>query len=340
MRKEPLLTAVPPVPVASLSELYAIAFDQAQKATQRYGALATQTDERLLPVRSRIRGTRGARARRAATACPRPALPPAASAPTRPICAGHRSISSLRPKSPISANSSLATPYTAWALAARHRQRAFVFWTYVIALAEDPLVRLTAEDLAREALSDGNLWRRERRLAWRAERNVGGRGDVRRPTSPPSAALLESLLRRDIIAWSQGLTPAQRDQLLAMDPSRLPPHFPDATGRGRHRARVRRDRSDQAPRAAPRRTIVEHLSGRCRQRRRPKQHGIRAKTGGAVHHAARGIAQYCSGIGLATSRPGWPAAQIQIEILYLRSRFASPAEAAPMARRGPYGECR
>ncbi len=43
-------------------------------------------------------------------------------------------------------NSSLATPYTAWALAARDRQRAFVFWTYVIALAEDPLVRLAAEE--------------------------------------------------------------------------------------------------------------------------------------------------------------------------------------------------
>ena len=52
MRKEPLLTAVPPVPVRSLSELYAIALDQAQRATQRYGAIATQMDERLSPVRS------------------------------------------------------------------------------------------------------------------------------------------------------------------------------------------------------------------------------------------------------------------------------------------------
>ena len=52
MRQEPLLTAAPPVPVASLSELYAIAFDQAQKAAQRYGALAAQRDERPLPVRA------------------------------------------------------------------------------------------------------------------------------------------------------------------------------------------------------------------------------------------------------------------------------------------------
>src|SRR5450759_2407409 len=39
-------------------------------------------------------------------------------------------------------DSSLSTPYNAWALAARYRQRAFVFWTYVSALAEDPLVRV------------------------------------------------------------------------------------------------------------------------------------------------------------------------------------------------------
>ena len=114
-------------------------------------------------------------------------------------------------------DSSLSTPYTAWALAARHRQRAFVFWTYVIALAEDPLVRRAAEDLAREALSDGNLLRHERRLAWRAERKIGTE-DVTTDDGMDesgSAALLESLLFKDMMAWSQGLDAAQREQLFA-----------------------------------------------------------------------------------------------------------------------------
>jgi hypothetical protein len=39
-----------------------------------------------------------------------------------------------------------------------------------------------------------------------------------------------SLLLKDMIAWSQGLTPAQRQQLLALDPARLPPHFLTPTG--------------------------------------------------------------------------------------------------------------
>jgi hypothetical protein len=106
-------------------------------------------------------------------------------------------------------DSSLSTPYNAWALAARHRQRAFVFWTYVSALAEDPLVRLNAEDLAREALSDGNLLRRERWLPWRAERRIGAEGATAHDgiDDSASAALLESLLLKDMMTWSQGLPP-------------------------------------------------------------------------------------------------------------------------------------
>lgn len=223
MRKEPLLTAVPPAPVASLGELYAIAFDQAQKAAQRYGALATQPDERLLPVRT-VFSVLSARERERCDSL---------SAACLAACGKRPDGFDLRwpPIDLVAAaeiadigNSSLSTPYAAWALAARQRQRAFVFWTYVIALAENPQVRLTAENMAREALSDGNRWRRERRRAWRAERKTAT-GEMAASDESASAALLESLLLRDIIAWAQGLTPAQRDQLLAMDPSRLPPHF-------------------------------------------------------------------------------------------------------------------
>lgn len=226
MRKEPLLTAVPPVPVQNLSELYAIAFDQAQKAAQRYGALATQTDERLLPVCAVFEVL----AARENERCD------SLSAACLAACGNRPDASDLR-WAPIDlvaateiadiANSSLSTPYTAWALAARHRQRAFVFWTYVIALAEDPLVRQTAEGFANEALADGNLWRRERRLAWRTERKTAADAAAATDGSgePASAALLESLLLRDIMAWSQGLTPAERDHVLTMERACLPPHF-------------------------------------------------------------------------------------------------------------------
>ena len=227
MRSEPLLTAVPPAPVRSLSEFYAIAFELARSAAQRYGALAERSDENLEPMRgvfqvlaSRERDRSDALSTACLAACGK--RPDTSDLRWAPI--------DLVPAAEISdvGNSRLSTPYTAWALAARHRQRAFVFWTYVIALAEDPLVRLTAEALAREALSDGNLLRRERRLAWRAERKIAAEETAARKETDASvsAALLESLLLKDIIAWSQGLTPAQRDYVRTMDPSRLPPQFP------------------------------------------------------------------------------------------------------------------
>jgi rubrerythrin len=234
MRKEQLLTAVPPAPVRSLGELYAIAFDLAQKAAQRYGALAERIDDNFWPVR----GVFEVLAKRERDRCN------TLSAACLADCGKRPDTSDLRwppidlvPSAEIAdiGDSSLSTPYTAWALATRHRQRAFVFWTYVIALAEDSSVRRTAERLAREALSDGNLLRHERRLAWRAERNSATAEATAQDGTdePASAPLLESLLLKDMVAWSQGLTSAQRDYVLAMDPYRLPPHFPtppDASG--------------------------------------------------------------------------------------------------------------
>ncbi len=232
MRPETLLTAVPPARVRSLRELYAIAFDLAERAARRYGSLAERIDEdpwparsvfEMLAIRERDRADRVSAS--CLAACGK--RPDATDLCWAPI--------DLVPASEIAdvGDSSLATPYTAWALAVRHRQRAFVFWTYVIALAEDPMVQLTAEDLAREALSDGNLLRGERRLAWRAERQATPADAATidsGPAEPESAALLESLLLRDIVAWSRGLPAAQRNYLLTLDRSRLPPHMPADEG--------------------------------------------------------------------------------------------------------------
>jgi hypothetical protein len=230
MRSEPLLTAVPPVPVQSLAELYAIAFDLAQRAAQRYGTLAERIDENFSPVRRvfEVLVTRERdRADSLSAAClaaggKRPDPSDLRWAPIDLVPAGE--IADIK-------DSSLSTPYTALTLAVRHRQRAFVFWTYVIALAEDPLVRLTAEDLAREALSDGNLLRRERRLAWRAGRKIGADDATAHGGIDASAALLESLLLKDMMAWSQQLDPVQREELLTLGAARLPPPFLTPTDR-------------------------------------------------------------------------------------------------------------
>lgn len=231
MRSEPLLTAVPPGPVQNLAELYAIAFDFAQKAIQRYGALAVRGDDGFAPLRrvfEALVARERDRAEDLSTAC-------------RAACGKRPDASDLRwapldlvPAAELSelGNSGLSTAYTAWALAVRQRQRAFVFWTYVAALAEDAAVRQTAEGLAREALDDGNLLRRERRLAWRTERRAAADAAAKAGTTeqPESAALLESLLLRDMMTWAQGLDPAQRRQLLTLGAAPLPEPLPPADG--------------------------------------------------------------------------------------------------------------
>jgi rubrerythrin len=62
--------------------------------------------------------------------------------------------------------------YQALAFAVRNEERAFVFYTYVAAEAEDAELRTLAEELARDELEHATLLRRHRRRAFHSERPV------------------------------------------------------------------------------------------------------------------------------------------------------------------------
>jgi len=66
----------------------------------------------------------------------------------------------------------LLTPYRALAMAVRNEERAFAFYTYIAAYAEDDRVRQLAEECAKDELEHAALLRRERRKAWRSEREA------------------------------------------------------------------------------------------------------------------------------------------------------------------------
>lgn len=210
MRKEPML-AIAPAPIANLPAFYAVAFHQAELAVRHYGAAAARlADESAATaaVFENLAAREVARCDAIATAC-------IAACGARPdsknLPATFRDLVSAQEVDDI-AQSNLATPYAAWALGVRHRLRAFIYWTYVAALAKNAAVSAAAERLAREALTDGNALRRSRRLAWQTEHQPAP--EDRPDDRDASAALLESLLRRDIIAWSQALPPAEGRQLL------------------------------------------------------------------------------------------------------------------------------
>lgn len=75
------------------------------------------------------------------------------------------------------AGSALLTPYRAYAIAVDNEQRAFAFYAYLVAAAEDPAIAREAEALAREELRHAAKLRTLRRAAWRRERQASG-GDV------------------------------------------------------------------------------------------------------------------------------------------------------------------
>src|SRR5262245_21058198 len=215
MRSEPLLATEPPAPVRSIGELYAIAITQTERAAQRYGKLAAAGDEAFEPVRC-VFEVLSQREQERAEAIEKVCIAAIGRAPAQ---ADLRWMPmDLVPAEELSdlKNSLLSTAYGAWALAVRHRERAFVFWTYIAARAQSGIVRTAAESMAREALRDGNLLRRERRLAWRTERREALAGDAPAATELSTAALLESLLLRDIFRWSRDAPAPQRKHLLSL----------------------------------------------------------------------------------------------------------------------------
>jgi len=70
------------------------------------------------------------------------------------------------------ARGALLDPYHALAFAVRNEERAFSFYTYIAAAADDQALRALAEDLARDELDHASLLRRLRRRAFHQERPV------------------------------------------------------------------------------------------------------------------------------------------------------------------------
>lgn len=70
------------------------------------------------------------------------------------------------------AGSALLTPYRAFAVAVENEQRAFSFYAYLAAHADDAQVRAEAEKLGSEELRHAALFRRWRRRAYHRERRI------------------------------------------------------------------------------------------------------------------------------------------------------------------------
>lgn len=101
--------------------------------------------------------------------------------------------------------SALLTPYRAFAVAVENEQRAFAFYAYLAANADDANVRTEAERLGAEELRHAALFRRWRRRAYHRER----RGPPPEPHRIESVAQLRDFLTQHEAAIN-GTGPGQK----------------------------------------------------------------------------------------------------------------------------------
>ncbi len=179
----PLLAKEPLGTIHSLTELFAIAFALEEEAATRYQDLAAKMREHGLSETAAVfdhlaQEERGHRDQVAHWSHQRTGQAPVL-AEVRwdlPETFDDESAGEL-------AGSRLATPYRALSMAVRNEERAFAFWAYAAAQAEDADIRKAAEIMAHEELEHVSILRRERRHAYHAHRASAGKPVPRAATA-------------------------------------------------------------------------------------------------------------------------------------------------------------
>jgi rubrerythrin len=166
-----LLHSDPEAQVRSLAELACLALALSTESQRRYARLAQATEGRTAAVFARLAEEEAAASESLRAWCSEVGAEPE----RRPVAMPpdiFRSWDEL-------AESVLVSPYRALAAAVAARDRAFAYYSYLAARADEPSVRQAAERLASEELRHAARLRGERRQAWRRER----------PSTPPASTI-------------------------------------------------------------------------------------------------------------------------------------------------------
>ena len=164
-----LLRAEPSGTLHSLDELFALANAMEQEAANRYAELADEMRRQNKPDLSAVFTQLAATEREHVDSVTRWSQSRRGKAPD-PALVRWEGPRTLDAEAAAEITSSrLMTPYRALSIAVRNEERAFAFWSYVAAFAEDPEVKTTAEAMAREELGHISTLRKERRCAYHRE---------------------------------------------------------------------------------------------------------------------------------------------------------------------------
>ena len=205
-RQRSLLRDDPGIDVVSMSTLVAIARAIEDEAVRRYALLAELMDRRGDPATAAAFRAMEEEERRHVVAVDRWAAsveePPAAAVDFEWVLPADLSNSWED-----IAGSALLTPYRAFAVAVENEERAFAFYAYLAANAENDRIKAEAEKLGSEELRHAALLRRWRRRAYHRER-----GTTRAGLPPPERLQLDSVeaLRAFLAQQEAAISATQR----------------------------------------------------------------------------------------------------------------------------------
>lgn len=206
--------------VGTREELMALAVSLEQQAAERYRELAGRCGRGNAPELAILLSELADRAeeqQRRLTARSQPASPAEPRSPPAGV---------FDDEGLASASPALVSRYRVLSTAVRNEERAFAFWSYLAAHARTPDIRMAAEALAHRELEQVAALRRQRRMAFRAERGQPASASLAAPLAQAESRLLARLQGRAVggsVPHRAGLAELvthSRDNLATLD--RLP----------------------------------------------------------------------------------------------------------------------
>jgi rubrerythrin len=184
------LRVEPAEAIGTCEELMAVAASLEQQAAQRYRELAGRCGRGNAPELATLLSELADRAEEE----------------ERRLAARSHPASPAEPRSPpagvfddeglASASPALVSRYRVLSTAVRNEERAFAFWSYLAAHARTPDIQRAAEGLAHRELEQVAALRRQRRLAFRAERSQPASTSPADPLAQAESRLLARLQDR------------------------------------------------------------------------------------------------------------------------------------------------
>jgi len=207
-----VLKAEPAGNLHSLDELFALADAMEQEAANRYTELADDMRRQNKPDLAAVFSQLAVEERSHADSVARWSQSRLGKAPDPALVRwdGPRTFD-LETETEIR-TSRLMTPYRALSMAVRNEERAFAFWSYVAAFAQDPEIKKAAEAMAGEELRHVATLRKERRRAYHREHDKVQPARDTITQGQVDAGALERRLAAQLTDLQRGLTgaPAER----------------------------------------------------------------------------------------------------------------------------------